>query len=130
MAQLIDGKAIAAEIRAQVKGGVADLQAQGQTVKLVSVLVGKPEAAEIYSQSQARCCAEVGMQFELQSLPETETLSEIKSAIEKLNRDPTVNGIMLNLPLPPGFTFHHAYVVYDASGRFYMASNAVPLRLK
>ena len=102
MAQLIDGKAIAAEIRAQVKGGVADLQAQGQTVKLVSVLVGKPEAAEIYSQSQARCCAEVGMQFELQSLPETETLSEIKSAIEKLNRDPTVNGIMLNLPLPLG----------------------------
>ena len=35
-----------------------------------------------------------------------------------------------NLPFPPGFTFHHAYVVYDATGRFYMASNAVPLRLK
>ncbi len=102
MAQLIDGKAIAAEIRAQVKCQVDELQAQGQTVKLVSVLVGKPEAAEIYSQSQARCCAEVGIQFELQSLPETETLSEIKSAIEELNQDPTINGIMLNLPLPPG----------------------------
>ncbi len=35
-----------------------------------------------------------------------------------------------NLPFPPGFTFHHAYVVYDASGKFYMASNAVPLRLR
>ena len=35
-----------------------------------------------------------------------------------------------NLPFPAGFTFHHAYVVYDASGRFYMASNAVPLRLR
>ena len=35
-----------------------------------------------------------------------------------------------NLPLPSGFTFHHAYVVYDASGKLYMASNAVPLRLK
>ncbi len=42
MAQLIDGKAIAAEIRRQVKGGVADLRIEGQTVKLVSLLVGKP----------------------------------------------------------------------------------------
>ena len=80
MAQLIDGKAIAAEIRAQVKCEVDELQAQGQTVKLVSVLVGKPEAAEIYAQSQARHCTEVGIKFELQSLPETETLPEIKVA--------------------------------------------------
>ncbi len=104
MAQLIDGKAIAAEIRRQVKGGVADLRIQGQTVKLVSLLVGKPEAAEIYAQSQARHCAEVGIKFELQSLSETATLLEIKAAIEKLNRDPAVNGIMLNLPLPPGLS--------------------------
>ncbi len=104
MAQLIDGKAIAAEIRQQVKGGVADLRIEGQTVKLVSLLVGKPEAAEIYAQSQARRCAEVGIKFELRSLPETATLSEIKAAIEKLNRNPAVNGIMLNLPLPPGLS--------------------------
>ncbi len=102
MAQLVDGKGIATEIRARVKCEVDELQAQGQTVKLVSVLVGKPEAAEIYAQSQARRCAEVGIQFELRSLPEGMVLSEIKAAIEKLNRDPMVNGIMLNLPLPPG----------------------------
>jgi methylenetetrahydrofolate dehydrogenase (NADP+)/methenyltetrahydrofolate cyclohydrolase len=102
MAQLIDGKAIAAGIREQAKVGVAALRSAGRSVKLVSVLVGDPEAAGIYAQSQARCCAEVGIEFELRSLPASSTLPEIKAAIGQLNQDPTINGIMLNLPLPAG----------------------------
>lgn len=104
MAQLIDGNAIAAEIREQVQRGVAEVQAQDETVNLVSVLVGKPEAGEIYSRSQARRCEEVGIEFELKALPQDASLADVKVAIEELNQDPKVNGIMLNLPLPAGMS--------------------------
>ncbi len=102
MAQLIDGKAIAARIREQVKRDVAEGAARGETVKLVSVLVGGPEAGELYSRSQERRCREVGIEFELRSLPEDSRLADVRELVDKLNRDQAVNGIMLNLPLPPG----------------------------
>ncbi len=102
MARLIDGKAIAAEIREQVRRAVAELEAQSESVNLVSVLVGKPEAGEIYSRSQARRCQEVGIDFELKSLPEDSSLADVKASIDQLNQDPAINGIMLNLPLPSG----------------------------
>ena len=102
MAQLIDGKLIAAQIREQVKRDVAEGAARGETVKLVSVLVGEPEAAALYSRSQERRCREVGIEFELRSLPENSRLADAKELIDQLNHDQAVNGIMLNLPLPPG----------------------------
>lgn len=102
MAQLIDGKLIAAQIREQVKRDVAEGAARGETVKLVSVLVGQPEAAELYSRSQERRCREVGIEFELRALPEDSRLADVKKLVDQLNHDQTVNGIMLNLPLPPG----------------------------
>lgn len=104
MARLIDGTAIAAEIRAQVARDVAKIESQAETVDLVSVLVGRPEAGEIYSRSQERNCQEVGIKFERKSLPEDSSLAQVKAAIDQLNRDATVNGIMLNLPLPPGMS--------------------------
>ncbi len=104
MARLIDGTAIAAEIRKQITRDVAKIESQGETVDLVSVLVGQPEAGEIYSRSQERNCQEVGIKFERKSLPEDSSLAQVKAAIDQLNRDATINGIMLNLPLPPGMS--------------------------
>lgn len=102
MAELIDGRAIAARIQAQVADGVRQLQAAGRSVKLVSVMVGSPQAGEIYSRSQAGRCAEVGIDYELKNLPQAADTRQIKSAIAALNADPSVSGIMLNLPLPAG----------------------------
>ena len=104
MARLIDGTAIAAEIRKQITHDVARIESQGETVDLVSVLVGQPEAGEIYSRSQERNCQEVGIKFERKSLPEDSSLAQVKAAIDRLNQDAVINGIMLNLPLPPGMS--------------------------
>ena len=71
MAQLIDGKAIAAGIRHQVAADVAAIEARGGTVDLVSVMVGKSHAGEIYSRSQASRCSEVGIRYELRALPDS-----------------------------------------------------------
>lgn len=104
MARLIDGTAIAAEIREQITRDVEKIESQGETVDLVSVLVGQPEAGEIYSRSQERNCQEVGIKFERKSLPKDSSLAQVKVAIDQLNQDATINGIMLNLPLPPGMS--------------------------
>ena len=104
MARLIDGTAIAAEIREQITRDVAKIESQGETVDLVSVLVGQPEAGEIYSRSQERNCQEVGIKFERKSLHKNSSLAQVKASIDQLNQDPTINGIMLNLPLPPGLS--------------------------
>ncbi len=102
MAELIDGKAIATKIREQVAGEVSVLKVDGHCVKLVSLLVGEPAAAAIYSRSQANRCREVGIEHELLSLPESSSIDKVKGTIAELNRDASINGIMLNLPLPDG----------------------------
>lgn len=104
MAEVIDGRAIAAAIQAQVSAGVAQLRQRGRRVKLVSLMVGNPAAGELYSRSQAQRCAEVGIDYALHTLPVSADSSQIRSAIATLNADPAVSGIMLNLPLPAGIS--------------------------
>lgn len=102
MAELIDGRAIAAQIRSQVQAEVAELDRAGHKVKLVTVLVGSPEAATLYTRSQQTSCEQVGIAYELVSLDARSSPAAVKKAISDLNRDRRVNGIMLNLPLPAG----------------------------
>jgi methylenetetrahydrofolate dehydrogenase (NADP+)/methenyltetrahydrofolate cyclohydrolase len=70
-------------------------------VSLDAVMVGDPAAGEIYARSQRRRCEEVGIEYRLHSLPATANESEIGSTIRALNRNSSVTGILLNLPLPP-----------------------------
>jgi hypothetical protein len=60
----------------------------------------------------------------------TNVFTKFRGALDAKGLATALFRVPANLPLPWGFTFHHAYVVYDASGKFYMASNAVPLRLR
>ena len=60
----------------------------------------------------------------------TTVFTKFKGTLDADGRASATFNVPANLPIPSGFTFHHAYVVHDASGRFYMASNAVPLRLR
>ncbi len=100
MAHLIDGAALAARIREQVRARAADLAQSGRRVNLVAVLVGSTAAGELYAQRQKETCGAVGIEYELVTLPADATFDDVAGTIQRLNRDLAVTGIMLHLPLP------------------------------
>jgi len=100
MATIIDGAALARTIREQVGARIAELATHGKTVHLTAVLVGSTAAGELYAQRQKETCAAVGINYELVTLPADATFDDVSGTIERLNRDLSVTGIMLHLPLP------------------------------
>jgi methylenetetrahydrofolate dehydrogenase (NADP+)/methenyltetrahydrofolate cyclohydrolase len=99
-AQIIDGAAQAAKVKQQIKSQVADLRARGRNVKLTAVLIGPTPAAQMYAKRQGETCAEVGIDYELLSLPADTTRQQALDAIARLNADSRVSGIMLHMPVP------------------------------
>ncbi len=100
MAEVIDGKQIAADIRAEVKQHVEGLQAKGVTPGLSVVLVGDDPASGVYVRMKAKACEETGIKSEVIRLPEETTQGELESVIDRLNADDSVHGILVQLPLP------------------------------
>ncbi|HHY75502.1 MAG TPA: bifunctional 5,10-methylenetetrahydrofolate dehydrogenase/5,10-methenyltetrahydrofolate cyclohydrolase [Firmicutes bacterium] len=100
MAKILDGKAVAASIREEVRAEVKALKEQGITPKLAVVLVGEDPASVIYARSKEKACKNSGIDFELHSFPETATEEEVLKKIAELNEDPGCHGIMVELPLP------------------------------
>jgi methylenetetrahydrofolate dehydrogenase (NADP+) / methenyltetrahydrofolate cyclohydrolase len=100
-ARIIDGKAIAAELRAKVAGEVKRLSAGGLTPGLAVVLAGNNPASETYVRSKAKQTVEAGMRSFDHRLPETVSQDELLALVRKLNADPAVHGILVQLPLPP-----------------------------
>jgi methylenetetrahydrofolate dehydrogenase (NADP+) / methenyltetrahydrofolate cyclohydrolase len=103
MARIIDGAAIAREIRAEAAAEVAALAADGTVPGLAVVLVGSDSASEVYVAAKARACEEAGMHSRVLALPAETEQEELFGTIDALNADPTVHGILLQLPLPPHF---------------------------
>jgi len=101
-ARVIDGVELARHIKAEVAQHVRRLGADGHAVRLDAVMVGEPPAGRIYARSQRSRCQEVGIEYHLHALPATATETDIRALIRKLNHDPEVTGILLNLPLPDG----------------------------
>lgn len=103
MSEIIDGKAIAKRIREEIKGEVESLKKdKGITPKLAVILVGENPASEAYVRGKEKACTEVGIESPLYRFPTEIKEEEILKLIEKLNTDPTVHGILLQLPLPKG----------------------------
>jgi len=101
MAQIIDGKEVSQHIRAEVAKGVAELVGKsGVTPGLAAVLVGENPASEIYVRNKRKACADAGMYSEEHKLPSETTQEELLSLVEKLNHDPDIHGILVQLPLP------------------------------
>jgi methylenetetrahydrofolate dehydrogenase (NADP+) / methenyltetrahydrofolate cyclohydrolase len=101
-ARIIDGKAIAAALRAKVAAEVARLSRQHNLVPgLAVVLVGTQAASETYVRSKTKAVAEVGMRSFDHRLPETVSEAELMGLVQKLNLDKSVHGILVQLPLPP-----------------------------
>ena len=102
-AKIIDGKVAAAEVRADVAAGVeARINAGKSRPGLATVLVGENPASQVYVRMKQKACAEVGIESFGHVLPDTATQEEVEGLVEKLNADPLVNGILVQLPLPKG----------------------------
>ena len=100
-AKIIDGKAIAAELRGRIAGDVSRLKsAHGVTPGLAVVLVGANPASEVYVRNKSKAVTEAGMTPIDRHLPETVSETELLALIAALNADPQVNGILVQLPLP------------------------------
>ncbi len=101
-ATIIDGKAIAASLRGKIAGEVARLQqAHGVTPGIAVVLVGEDPASSVYVRSKTKMVAEAGMRAFDHKLPASTSEAELLSLVAKLNADGAVNGILVQLPLPP-----------------------------
>jgi methylenetetrahydrofolate dehydrogenase (NADP+)/methenyltetrahydrofolate cyclohydrolase len=101
MARIIDGKAIAAQVRAEVTEGVARLKAEkGITPGLAVLRVGDDPASLTYVKSKAKGALETGMNSWEHHLPADATLAQVLAKVDELNRDPAVHGVLVQLPLP------------------------------
>ena len=100
-AKLIDGKAIAANLRQQIAQRVAERREQGlRTPGLAVILVGSDPASQVYVSHKRKDCEEVGFISRAYDLPSETTQTELTDLIDSLNDDPAIDGILLQLPLP------------------------------
>lgn len=99
--QLLDGKALSAQVKAEIKVEVDKIKAEGgKTPHLAAILVGNNGASETYVASKIKSCEEVGFKSTLVRLPETTSEVELLSHIEALNNDADIDGFIVQLPLP------------------------------
>ena len=100
MAQIIDGKAISARIKGELKQEVSALKEKGVQLGLAVVIVGSDPASRIYVNLKKRDCEELGILSREYALPEETTEEELLELIDELNRDSSINGILVQLPVP------------------------------
>jgi len=98
----IDGKAVAAKLRGEVAAAAAKLRTRGIAPTLAVVLVGDDPASAVYVRSKTKAAGEAKVDIRDHKLPATTSQAELMALVESLNRDPIVDGILVQLPLPPG----------------------------
>jgi len=100
-AQLIKGAEVATQIREELKKELAELKAKHNVVPgLATILVGADPASQVYVGAKEKTCQELGIYSERHDLPEETTQKELIALVQKLNQDPKINGILVQLPLP------------------------------
>jgi len=101
-ARIIDGKSFAEGLRGRIAGHVERMKTEhGITLGLAVVIVGHDPGSQVYVAQKARQTVEVGMHSEKYELPETASEAEVLALVEKLNADPAIHGILVQLPVPP-----------------------------
>ncbi|WP_442775281.1 bifunctional methylenetetrahydrofolate dehydrogenase/methenyltetrahydrofolate cyclohydrolase FolD [Sphaerotilus montanus] len=105
-AQLIDGNALSKQLRAEVAQRAADLTARGTTPGLAVVLVGENPASAVYVRNKVKACADSGLHSVLEKYEATMTEDELLARIDALNNDPSIHGILVQLPLPKHIDDH------------------------
>lgn len=109
MAQIIDGNAIAAEIKQEIKAEVQGLREKGIEPHLSVIIVGSDPASQVYVRNKHKDCLEVGIRSTVIEMPEDTTRADLLAQIEKLNHDTSVHGILVQSPLPRGLDEQEAF---------------------
>ncbi|MCD6664180.1 MAG: bifunctional methylenetetrahydrofolate dehydrogenase/methenyltetrahydrofolate cyclohydrolase FolD [Comamonas sp.] len=105
-AQLIDGKALSSQLRADIARRAQALKAQGKVPGLAVILVGDNPASQVYVRNKVRACEDVDIRSVLERHDATMTEAELLARIHALNTDPAIHGILVQLPLPPQIDSH------------------------
>jgi methylenetetrahydrofolate dehydrogenase (NADP+)/methenyltetrahydrofolate cyclohydrolase len=105
-AQLIDGNALSAHLRADVARRAATLQASGITPGLAVVLVGDNPASQVYVRNKVKACQDNGLHSVLEQYPASLSEAQLLARVEALNQDPSIHGILVQLPLPAHIDAH------------------------
>jgi methylenetetrahydrofolate dehydrogenase (NADP+)/methenyltetrahydrofolate cyclohydrolase len=113
-ASILDGKATAAKVKADLKERVAKLAAQGTTPGLGTVLVGDDPGSRAYVAGKHRDCAQVGITSIRRDLPADATQEQVEAAVRELNEDPACTGYIVQLPLPAGLDAGRVLNLMDA----------------
>jgi len=109
MAQIIDGKELAKNIREKLKDEVIELKNADINPKLAVIMVGDDKASKVYVKNKSKACEDVGIEYEEYLLPAETKMEELLELIEKLNNDETVHGILVQSPLPQGLDANVAF---------------------
>lgn len=99
-AQIIDGKQVAADMRTELKDRVAKLKTKNIVPGLGVILVGEDPASKSYVTAKERACEEIGIYSDDNRLPADTSQKDLMATVEKMNKDPKINGILVQLPLP------------------------------
>ncbi len=113
MAIIIDGKEVARKTREKLKNEVQNLKKRGIIPKLTVIMVGDNTASRVYVRNKSRACNEVGVEYEEFFLDSNISQKELLDLIKKLNDDKTVNGILLQSPLPQHLDINEAFRTID-----------------
>jgi methylenetetrahydrofolate dehydrogenase (NADP+)/methenyltetrahydrofolate cyclohydrolase len=114
MAIRLDGKAISAQIREEIKAETAAFVAEnGYAPGLAVVIVGEDPASQVYVRNKKKGCEEVGFYSEVYTLPESTTQAELNSLVDRLNGDEKIHGILVQLPLPRHLDEHEVLLRID-----------------
>ena len=109
MAVIIDGKQVAQKTREQLKKDVEQLKKEGIIPKLTVIMVGDNPASKVYVKQKSKACNDVGVEYEEYFLDTNTTQEELLALIDKLNNDKSVNGILLQSPLPAHLDISEAF---------------------
>ncbi|MHC4744286.1 MAG: bifunctional 5,10-methylenetetrahydrofolate dehydrogenase/5,10-methenyltetrahydrofolate cyclohydrolase, partial [Planctomycetota bacterium] len=112
-AQIIDGKQVAADMRAELKEEVAKLKEQGVVPGLGVILVGEDPASKSYVTAKERACDDIGIYSDDNRLPADTSQEDLMALVEKMNKDPKINGILVQLPLPKGLNEAEVLLAID-----------------
>ncbi|MHC4643372.1 MAG: bifunctional methylenetetrahydrofolate dehydrogenase/methenyltetrahydrofolate cyclohydrolase FolD [Planctomycetota bacterium] len=112
-AQIIDGKQVAADMRAELKDEVARLKEKGIVPGLGVILVGEDPASKSYVTAKERACENIGIYSDDNRLSVEASQEELMALVEKMNKDPKINGILVQLPLPKGLNEAEVLLAID-----------------
>ena len=113
MAVIIDGKELARKVRSDLKIECENLKKKGINPKFAVIMVGDDPASKVYVRTKSKACDEIGVEYEEHILDASITQKELIELIHKLNEDKTVNGILLQSPIPKGLNIQEAFEKID-----------------